>query len=335
MAGRPEEGGMGSVLHAAMNTLGRQTWLDRIAEPLAKGVGAAYRAGGPAGRQAMDLMHGTWLGHPLHPAVIIMPAGGWTAAVALDALELATGREELRAGADAAIGVGVAGATVAAVTGLTDWHHTEGETRRMGVVHGTLNSAALALFVASLAARNKGARGMGRTLALLGYGIATAAAYIGGHLSYDKRVGVNHADGQAPTDEWKAVLGEEQLQEGTPFRIYYNDVPVVLVRAGGRVHALAATCSHLGGPLDEGAVEDGSIVCPWHGSCFALNSGEVRRGPATYQQPRFGVRIRDGRIEIGPSDQTRTEAAEPRPERTAPAVGDGVRRSETVAASPR
>ena len=172
-------------------------------------------------------------------------------------------------------------------------------------------------------------------LALLGYGIATAAAYIGGHLSYDKRVGVNHADGQAPSEEWTAVLGEEQLQEGKPFRVFYNDVPVVLVREGGRFHALAATCSHLGGPLDEGAVEDGGIVCPWHGSCFALDSGEVQCGPATYPQPRFGVRVRDARIEIGPPDQASTKAAEPWRERTASTHPDGNRQRQTAAASRR
>lgn len=326
---------MGSALHAAMKALGRQRWLDQIADPLAKGVGAAYRAGGPAGRRMMDVMHGAWLGHPLHPAVILLPAGGWTTAVALDALELATGREELRAGADAAIGVGVAGASIAAVTGLTDWHHTEGEIRRMGVAHGSLNSVALLLFIASLAARRRGARGAGRVLSLLGFGIATTAAYIGGHLSYDKRVGVNHADGQNPSDEWKAVLSAEQLQEGRPFRVFYGDVPVVLVRADGRIHAMAATCSHLGGPLDEGAVEHGEIVCPWHGSCFALDSGEVRRGPATYPQPRFGVRIRNGSIEIGPPDQTSLDDPGSWREHGTLSHGNGARRQEPVSADRR
>ena len=73
---------------------------------------------------------------------------------------------------------------------------------------------------------------------------------------------------------------------------------MVLVRQHGRVCALAEHCSHLGGPLSEGTLKDGSIVCPWHGSEFALETGQVINGPATYPQPCFDVRERDGVVEV-------------------------------------
>jgi Rieske Fe-S protein len=44
------------------------------------------------------------------------------------------------------------------------------------------------------------------------------------------------------------------------------------------VHA----CAHLGGRLSEGTLNDGSVVCPWHGSVFALDDGRVLNGPATH-----------------------------------------------------
>jgi nitrite reductase/ring-hydroxylating ferredoxin subunit len=39
-------------------------------------------------------------------------------------------------------------------------------------------------------------------------------------------------------------------------------------------------------------------VCPWHGSEFALDAGDVINGPATQRQPVLDVRERDGRIEV-------------------------------------
>ena len=72
----------------------------------------------------------------------------------------------------------------------------------------------------------------------------------------------------------------------------------LLVRQHGRVCALAHPCAHLGGPLSEGTLKDGSVVCPWHGSEFGLDDGHVINGPATQPQPVVCVRERDGGIEV-------------------------------------
>ena len=67
--------------------------------------------------------------------------------------------------------------------------------------------------------------------------------------------------------------------------------------------ALAHSCAHLGGPLSEGTLKDGSVVCPWHGSEFALEDGRVLNGPATEPQPCFDVREREGHIELRASSR--------------------------------
>ncbi|MGH8064460.1 MAG: Rieske (2Fe-2S) protein [Candidatus Entotheonellia bacterium] len=51
-------------------------------------------------------------------------------------------------------------------------------------------------------------------------------------------------------------------------------------------------------PLAEGKLEDCSVICPWHGSRFALDSGRVLEGPATFPQPCFETRVQDGHIEV-------------------------------------
>ena len=77
-----------------------------------------------------------------------------------------------------------------------------------------------------------------------------------------------------------------------------EDASFLIVRQRQRVCALAHSCSHLGGPLSEGTLKDGSVVCPWHGAEFALDDGHVLNGPATQPQPCFEVRERAGQIEL-------------------------------------
>ena len=77
-----------------------------------------------------------------------------------------------------------------------------------------------------------------------------------------------------------------------------NGLPIMLLRRGGETFAIAATCSHLGGPLDEGQLSDESVTCPWHGSVFSVRDGTVLHGPATMPQPDFDVRVQGGRIAV-------------------------------------
>jgi nitrite reductase/ring-hydroxylating ferredoxin subunit/uncharacterized membrane protein len=269
--------------------------LDRIAEPLSKAVRGAYEAAGPAGQQLKDAAHGVWLGHPLHPVFTDLPLGAWTTALALDCT--ANGDEGRRRAATFAMGVGLAGALGAAVTGLTDWSETQGESRRTGLLHGLLNITATTLFATSWAMRQRDSHDTGRAAAWAGYAIAIGAAWFGGNLVYDQRIGVTNADAHLP-EEFTPVLRSDALADNTMTRARVGKADVLLVRQNGRVCALAHDCAHLGGPLSEGTLKDGSVICPWHGSEFALEDGRVLTGPSTHNQPCLEVRERDGQIEV-------------------------------------
>lgn len=281
-----------------LDLIDRQEWLEPLADGLQKGVHQAFEQAGEAGQKVKNALHGVWLGHPAHPAITDVPLGAWTAAVVCDAMEEITGRREFGHGADVAVTVGLAGAVISAVTGLTDWSDTAGRARKIGLTHGLLNITGTLLYASSLICRKKGNRGGGRGLGMLGYAIALGAAWLGGELVYGEQVGVNHAAGIAPPLDFVPVAGESDLREGEPKRVDAKGVPVLLVRRGGKICALAATCSHAGGPLDEGKIEGDTVTCPWHGSQFDLNSGKVINGPATSPQPCFETRVRDGQIEV-------------------------------------
>ncbi|MCA1559962.1 MAG: Rieske (2Fe-2S) protein [Acidobacteria bacterium] len=108
---------------------------------------------------------------------------------------------------------------------------------------------------------------------------------------------MTHADGPLPK-EFTSVLDSATLAENTMVRARAGDTDVLLVRQHGRVCGLVHACAHLGGPLSEGTLKDGSVVCPWHGSEFALDDGRVLNGPSTHNQPCLLVRERYGRVEV-------------------------------------
>jgi nitrite reductase/ring-hydroxylating ferredoxin subunit len=242
-----------------------------------------------------DLLSGTWLGHPLHPVLTDVVVGAWTSSFLLD---LVPGRRTRKA-SDRLVDIGILAAVPTALTGLSDWADVWGRTRRVGLVHASANVVALYLYVRSSLARKRGRRLRGWWLSASGFGVATASAYLGGHLSFGKGVGVdNTAFDQGPTD-WQPVIADADLPEGSPTPAAVGGVEVLLVRRGATIHALANRCSHRGCSLHEGDFShDTSVVCPCHGSTFSLQDGALLHGPATAPQPAYLTRVRDGKVEV-------------------------------------
>jgi nitrite reductase/ring-hydroxylating ferredoxin subunit/uncharacterized membrane protein len=227
-----------------------------------------------------------------------VPIGLWTTTALLDLVELTTGRKELAPGADAALGIGILGALGTAVTGLADWQYTVDLPRRTGLIHAVLNVTGTGLYAASWLLRRAGRRGAGHLTAMLGFGVISVSAYLGGELVYKDRIGVNHAPEANPPNTWTPVLADAALAEGTMKRVMAGDVQVMLARQNGKLYALAEQCAHLGGPLSEGTLERESVVCPWHGSRFKLADGSIVHGPTCFAQPAYEARVRGGQIEV-------------------------------------
>ena len=87
-------------------------------------------------------------------------------------------------------------------------------------------------------------------------------------------------------------LWQDYRAEAKPVRAEHNGTPILLVRRGSQIYALAETCSHLGGSLSEGKLDEDFIQCPGHGSRFSIRDGHVVDGPAVHPQPCLEARIR-------------------------------------------
>jgi nitrite reductase/ring-hydroxylating ferredoxin subunit/uncharacterized membrane protein len=275
----------------------QQNWLEPIAERLQPAVAAALD--NSIGATGAKILHGTWLGHPLHVVLTDVPLGSWTAAAVFDLLDSTNGNRNARRAADSAITVGLFAAALTAITGLADWSKIGGgESRRIGLAHGLLNVTATACYLTSLRLRRNHSRRAGRQFAFLGLMVSGLSAYLGGHLVYKNRLGIDHSADHSPPETFIPVLAEAALAENELKRVNASGMPVLLVRKGQRIYAIAETCAHLGGPLSEGKLEGTSVRCPWHGSSFSLEDGRVLEGPSVHAQPVLEVRTRDGQIEV-------------------------------------
>jgi nitrite reductase/ring-hydroxylating ferredoxin subunit len=188
---------------------------------------------------------------------------------------------------------GCVSSVVTAASGVADWTVTDGRERRLGLVHGAINVAALACeTVAALSPRHHG------RWSRLGFGIAMASAYLGGELVHARAMMVNHNAWLAGPKEWTPTVRFAEIPVGVAKGVDVDGRRVLLSRNGMVVSAMEAACAHLGGPLDEGDINDGVVTCPWHGSQFRLADGALVRGPSTFPQLRLETRVRDGVVEV-------------------------------------
>jgi nitrite reductase/ring-hydroxylating ferredoxin subunit/uncharacterized membrane protein len=264
--------------------------LDPVVKPLRSAVTSLIRP--PA---VADALHGTWMGHPLHPVLVQVPIGAFASAAILDLL----GGDDAESAADLLALTGVVAAVPAALSGANDWSVANPSEQRSGLVHAMANSIGLATWIASLLARRRGDRGKGTLLGLAGLAAIGVGGTIGGHLSYRRSLGANsnaEISDTGPAD-WTDA-GSAEIPEGKPVLRQAGGTPVLLVRTGERIDALVDRCSHQSGPLHEGEIADGCVTCPWHGSTFRLQDGSVVHGPSTHPQPSLVTRISGDRLQV-------------------------------------
>jgi len=249
-------------------------------------------------RAVEDVLHGVPAGHPLHPALILLPAGSWIGAAVLD---LVPGTERA---ARVLVGAGVLGAAPAIAAGWADWARSRREQQRVGIVHAVANETAWTLYAASWLARRSGREGLGKALGFTAFGLVGFGGYLGGHLGYRQAVGANHAEGVLTRfpEGWHPLGALVDLPERTPVRYDVAGEGLFVLRLGHDVHVLADVSTHLGEPLHDGVLGETkrgtSTIETSHGSVFEVESGEVVHGPATAPAIRFETRTSGGLVEV-------------------------------------
>lgn len=188
-----------------IRSIEEQAWIDRAADPIQNGVrGILDKA-----PRLASILHGDWLGHPLHAAMVTVPIGAWSTALVLDGL--AARDRRYRKAADTVTTIGLIGAGAAVLPGLADWSRTEGGAKRTGFVHAALNMMIAGIYGGSVYARARGRRKAGVGLSIAGYSLALASAWLGGELAYRYAVGVR----PRPEGREVAPVGEGETRVPT------------------------------------------------------------------------------------------------------------------------
>lgn len=277
-----------------------QRWLEPFGGFIQKVVGGIYKPFGAPGQRFKSFLHGAWLGHAVHPVITDVPLGAWTVAIIADLLAF-TGKVSPEVG-NFCIFIGLVGALGAAVTGYNDHHETFGHEMRLATAHGLVMTTSTLLYTASFLFRWLGggsSHDLAVILAVVGYVVLVGGAYLGGDLVFGTGTMVNrNAFAEGPEEEYVRVGAAADFVEGQMKKVDAGGMAMLIVRNGGRVHAIANTCSHAGGPLDEGQLQGDRVTCPWHASQFDITDGRVKRGPATVEQPVLAVRENGEAVEV-------------------------------------
>ncbi|KAH9902894.1 hypothetical protein C8Q73DRAFT_635454 [Cubamyces lactineus] len=106
-----------------------------------------------------------------------------------------------------------------------------------------------------------------------------------------------------------AVLDASELKDGEMKEVPFEDGKVLLSRLGDKIHATSAFCTHYGAPLAKGVLTaDGRVVCPWHGACFNVCTGDIEDAPAPTALHSFKAEIVNGKINVTADPANTTSA---------------------------
>jgi apoptosis-inducing factor 3 len=113
-------------------------------------------------------------------------------------------------------------------------------------------------------------------------------------------------------------IAATELADGGKLVGRVGDDQVLLVRRQGEVFAVAAHCTHYGGPLVEGLVVADTVRCPWHHACFSLRTGEALRAPAFSALELWSVEQSGGRVFVRSKRGPAAPGRPPKPSGDAP-----------------
>jgi nitrite reductase/ring-hydroxylating ferredoxin subunit len=84
----------------------------------------------------------------------------------------------------------------------------------------------------------------------------------------------------------------EDFSEGKLTKVQVKGEDAVIANVGGRIYAVADSCTHRGAPLHEGELEGTILTCPWHGGQFDVTTGKVTSPPPMRDAVAFDVEVK-------------------------------------------
>ena len=100
----------------------------------------------------------------------------------------------------------------------------------------------------------------------------------------------------ALSEDFVKVADTKDIQPSQMKEVEVNGEKICLANVEGKYYAIGNVCTHLGGPLAQGKLEDYEVQCPWHGSRFDIRNGRVARPPAMRSEPTYEIKTENDNI---------------------------------------
>lgn len=250
--------------------------------------------------------------HPLHPMAIAFPIGLLVTSFIFDLIARWQVTLPLASAAWYCVVAGLIGALFAIIPGAIDLFRIvppNSNARSRGYWHAGLNLLVMAVFVAVAARRGVGVMPDNTSLVLSAIGVAIlcVSGWLGATLVYRNQIAVDHLYANAAEfrkvdlTAWdQPVCKASELSEGQMILAEINGSRVAVGRCPQGVVAFSDHCTHVGGPLSDGALVGCTVQCPWHGSQFDVITGRVVAGPAEERIITYDVVARGDDVFVYP-----------------------------------
>jgi 3-phenylpropionate/trans-cinnamate dioxygenase ferredoxin subunit len=93
-----------------------------------------------------------------------------------------------------------------------------------------------------------------------------------------------------------------KIPPGDYGQIEVDGVLVAVFNIQGEFYAIEDTCTHDGGELAGGAIEDHVVICPRHGAHFCLRTGAALTPPAYEPVRTYETRVFEGVVQVRPPE---------------------------------
>jgi len=91
--------------------------------------------------------------------------------------------------------------------------------------------------------------------------------------------------------DFVVVAKANEIEEGVVKVVRVGDAPIGVTKVEGEFFAFADVCTHDGGPVAEGELDEYRIECPRHGAKFDIRTGKAKQLPAVVPIPIYAVKV--------------------------------------------
>jgi 3-phenylpropionate/trans-cinnamate dioxygenase ferredoxin component len=97
---------------------------------------------------------------------------------------------------------------------------------------------------------------------------------------------------------WVRVAHIDEIQPGDRLLKEVDGYFIAVFNVDDEFYAIEDVCTHDGGPVAEGELDDYAIECPRHGARFDIRTGKVLSFPAVTPVPALAVKIEADAVHV-------------------------------------